>query len=302
MSANKLIVVTTPNGRVGSRVLRHLLERGEKVRVVSHSPSKLSADVREKCDVVEGSLDDVATLKRGFDGADAVFWCIPQSSEGNRWDDAQEYHHRYASAAAAALTGSSARVVAVSACRHGYQDNGIVAAFSAVEDTLNASKVTIRHLRCAFFMENILGWLPTIATQGAIYFNAPADEPLPMVCMADVAVKASQYLTDQSWKGQGHVALHGPAHVSMSEMADILSSGLQTPVRYIPIPDEALVDNLKKVGLSEGFARTYSRLLTREAIRAYDIEPRSAETTTPTTLAEWTRSTLLPAYNAFKRQ
>lgn len=121
-----MITVTTPNGRVGSHVLRLLLERGEAVRVVSHNPDKLAQSVRERCEVIAGSLDDVDTLKRGFDGAEAVFWCIPQSSKGNRWDDAHEYHNRFASAAAAALSGSGApRVVAASAGRHGFDDQGI---------------------------------------------------------------------------------------------------------------------------------------------------------------------------------
>ena len=105
--------------------------------------------MRERCEVIAGSLDDLDTLKRGFEGADAIFWCIPQSSEGNRWDDAHKYHQRFATAASSALQGSPARVVAVSAGRHGYDDHGIVAAFAAAEDTLNASGATVRHLRCA---------------------------------------------------------------------------------------------------------------------------------------------------------
>src|SRR5579883_2653782 len=104
-----MITVTTPNGRVGSRVLRHLLDANETVRVISYSPKKLSQETRGRCEIVEGSLRHADTLKRGFEGADAIFWCIPQSSEGNRWDDAREYHSAFAQAAAAALTGSAAR-------------------------------------------------------------------------------------------------------------------------------------------------------------------------------------------------
>lgn len=294
-----MITVTTPNGRVGSIVLERLLEYGEPVRVISQSPDKLAPSVRERCEVIAGSLDDADTLKRGFEGADAIFWCIPQSSEGNRWDDAHEYHQRFATAAATALQGSSARVVAASAGRHGYDDHGIIAAFAAVEDTLNASGATVRHLRSAFFMENLLEALPTLAAPGAVFFNGPGDVPLPMVCVADVAHKAAESILDYSWHGQGHVAVHGPAHISFNEMADVLSNVLATPIRYIPVPDQVLIENMTRLGLPEGFASAFARLLTKDALHAYDIEPRTPETTTQTTLRDWAGQTLLPSFKAF---
>ena len=50
-----------------------------------------------------------------------------------------------------------------------------------------------------------------------------------------------------------------------------------------------------RIGLPKGFALAFSRLLTKDALEAYAIEPRTPETTTPTTLREWASSTLLPA-------
>ena len=296
-----MITVTTPNGRTGSRVLSHLLERGETVRVISHDVDKLPQSIRDRCEVIAGSLDDADTLRRGFDGAEAVFWCIPQSREGNRWSDAHEYHQRFAQAAASALTGSDTRVVAISAGRHGYDDHGIVAAFSAVEDTLNASGAPIRHLRCAFFMENLLEALPTLAAPGAVFYNGPSDTPLPMVCIADAAGKAVEFITDRSWSGQGHLAVHGPAHLTFDEMAAVVSDVLGKPIQYIQVPDNVLIDNMKRVGLPDGFARAFARLLTKEALEAYAIEPRTPETTTATTLREWAGTALLPAFTAFSK-
>lgn len=295
-----MITVTTPNGRTGSHVLRSLLERGETVRVVSQQPDRLTKSVRDKCEVIAGSLDDARVLRRAFDGAESVFWCIPQSRPGNLWDDAHVYHQRFATAAAAALTRSGARVVAMSAGRHAYDDRAIVSAVAAAEDTLNASAVPIRHLRNAFFMENLLESLPTIAVPGAVFYNGPGDLPLPMVCIADAAAKAVQYLTDRSWRDQGHVAVHGPADVSFDAMATILSDVLEKPIRYVQVPDDVLIENIKRAGLPDGFARAYARLLTKDALEAYAMEPRTPETTTPTTLRDWATSTLLPAYLAYE--
>ena len=293
-----MIVVTTPNGRIGSLVSQQLLKRGEPVRVVSYSPDRLPPTLREHCEIVSGSLDDADTLRKGFAGAEAVFWCIPQSRPGNLWSDAHAYHQRFASAAAQALTGLNVRVVAASAGRHGYEDGAIVSAFTAVENTINTAGTPVRHLRSAYFMENLLQALPTIASPGAVFYNGPGDLPLPMVCIADVAARAVDLLTDRSWSGQGHVALHGPVDVSFDEMAGVLSEVLGMPIHYVQVPDDVVIDNLTRVGLPDGFARAYARLLTADALRAYSIEPRTAETTTPTTLAEWATTTLLPAYQA----
>ena len=297
-----MITVTTPNGRIGSLVLRHLLDRGESVRVVSHTSDSLPQDIRDRCEVVAGSLDDVATLKRGFDGAEAAFWCIPQTRAGNLWDDAHEYHHRFASAAAAALQGSNTRVVAASAGRHGYDDDGIVSAFAAVEDTVNGSGAQVRYLRSSYFMENLLEALPTLVNPGMVFYNGPGNVPLPMVCVADVATKAVELLVDRSWVGQGHVAIHGPAHVSFDEMAGVLSEVLGKRVGYMQVPDQVLIDNITRAGFPQGFAAAYSKLLTEKALRAYDIEPRTSETTTATSLHKWATTVLRPAYEAFQHE
>lgn len=222
----------------------------------------------------------------------------PATRPGNMWDDAHEYHQRFAVAAATALAGSNARVVAASAGRHGHDDGAIVAAVAAVERTINASGAAIRHLRSAYFMENLLEALPTLVAPGAVFYNGPGDLPLPMVCIADVAHKAVDLITDRSWHDQGHLAVHGPAHVSFDEMASVLSDVLATPIRYIQVPDAVLIDNLKRAGTSNGFAHAYARLLTREALQAYDLEPRTPETTTPTSLHDWATEVLRPAFTA----
>jgi uncharacterized protein YbjT (DUF2867 family) len=252
--------------------------------------------------VIAGSLDSVDTLKQALNGAESIFWCIPQSRPGNLWDDAHEYHNRFASAAAEALRGTGTRVIAASAGRNGYEDHGIVSAFSAVEATINATGAPVRHLRSAFFMENLLESLPTILTPGAIFYNGPGDLPLPMVCVADVAVKAVALLVDRSWTGQGHIAVHGPADVSFDEMAGVLSDVLGKTVRYVQVPDDVLIENLVRAGLPLGFAQAYARLLTKEALMAYGLEPRSAETTTTTTLREWASNTLLPAFRELEKR
>ena len=290
-----MITVTTPNGRVGSIVLRHLLDQGETVRVISYRPDCLPANVRDRCEVIAGSIGDTETMRRGLENADQLFWCIPQARRENPWSDAIAYHQRFTDAAASALEGSDVRVVTISTGRRGYEDGAILSAFTAMEHAIDQTGVPVRHLRAAFLMENLMGSLPTIARPGAVFLNGPGDLPLPMVCVADLAAKAVTVLTDPTWRGQGSVAVHGPAHVSFDEMAVILTHTLDRPVCYIAVPDAVLIDNLRQAGFPDGYAQAFAKLLTADALRAYDLEPRTPETTTPTTLAEWSATELRPS-------
>lgn len=72
-----MIVVTTPTGHIGSKVVRLLLEANEAVRVVVRDPAKLSPEVLAKVEVVQGSTDDEAVLYSAFEGAESVYWVVP---------------------------------------------------------------------------------------------------------------------------------------------------------------------------------------------------------------------------------
>jgi dihydroflavonol-4-reductase len=65
--------VTGATGFIGSHVARKLRERGDEVVALVRSPEK-SGQLRELgCELVEGSLSDEAAIRRGVEGADAVF-------------------------------------------------------------------------------------------------------------------------------------------------------------------------------------------------------------------------------------
>ena len=72
-----MIVITTPTGHIGSKVLESLLKTDEKLRVIARDPSKLSADVRAKVEVTQGSLDDPDVLSEAYRGADQLFYIVP---------------------------------------------------------------------------------------------------------------------------------------------------------------------------------------------------------------------------------
>jgi uncharacterized protein YbjT (DUF2867 family) len=51
-------------------------------------PAKLSADVRDRVEVVQGSHGDAQVVARAFDGADALFWLLPTDRQAASAGDA----------------------------------------------------------------------------------------------------------------------------------------------------------------------------------------------------------------------
>ena len=65
------ILVTGATGNVGRQVIKHLVQRGAKVRALVRDPAK--ADFPAGVDVVQGDLLDVDALRRAFDGVSTLF-------------------------------------------------------------------------------------------------------------------------------------------------------------------------------------------------------------------------------------
>ena len=71
------VVVSTPTGHVGSRVVQLLIQAGVRPTLLAHHPARLDPAVRERADVVEADVSDAATVLRATRDADALFWLSP---------------------------------------------------------------------------------------------------------------------------------------------------------------------------------------------------------------------------------
>jgi uncharacterized protein YbjT (DUF2867 family) len=72
-----MIVVTTPTGQIGQHVVRDLLAGDTAIRLIVRDAARLSPDVRERVQVVEGSHGEPQVIDRALDGAEALFWVAP---------------------------------------------------------------------------------------------------------------------------------------------------------------------------------------------------------------------------------
>ena len=122
-----------------------------------------------------------------------------------------------------------------------------------------------------------------------------ADRKLPTCATRDIAAVAARLLLDASWSGIGSVPVLGPEDLSHDEMAQIMSEVLGRPVRFQQIPGEAFKATLTGHGMSEAMAQGMVDMMAAKDNGLDNAEPRTPESTTPTTFREWCEEVLKPA-------
>jgi uncharacterized protein YbjT (DUF2867 family) len=291
-----MIVVTAPTGRIGHQVLGSLPGSGEPVRVIVRDPSRLPAGARARVQVVTGSHGDADVVDRAFEGADAVFWLVPPDP---RADSVEAAYVDFTRPACDAFKRHGVRrVVGVSALGRGTAvagHAGLVTASLAMDDLIIATGVSYRALTMPSFMENLLRQVESIRNEGVFSSPIAGDRKLPACATRDIATAAARLLLDHSWSGQGHVAVLGPEDLSFDDMAQTMSDVLGKPVRFQRIPGEAYKARLLERGMSEAMAQGSLDMLAAKDRGLDNAEPRTPESTTPTSFRQWCEEVLKPA-------
>lgn len=291
------ILVTTPTGNVGRRVVERLLEAGAPITVLARDPARLDPAVRERARVVAGDLTDPAALAESARGARALFLAIPPFPASADWAADQR---RVGEAAAAAIrTQGLERVVFLSSAGAQRDDLYAVSRLGEIERMLAAAAPHVAALRAGFFLENFLSAVPTIAADGTVYMSLPPDRPLAMVATRDVGDVAAALLLDDAWRGHQVRGVHGAADRTPAQVAAAFGRVLGRDVRYVRVPAEAMRQALLGAGMSAHVADEYPRLMDGLGALDFQAEPRTATSTTPTTVEAWAEAVLAPAVAGF---
>lgn len=292
-----MIVVTTPTGSIGSQLVQDLLEAGEPVRLVLRDPSRITAEIAGKAEVIAGSHGDAAVMQRALDGAESLFHVVPPSFTTN--DSDAYYLSMTQPAIDAAKAQGVRRIVTVSGVGRGVDVKaGPVSSSFKKDEAFERSGIDYRALWCPGFMENMLRQLVPLRQQGAFYQCGRGDVKMPFVATRDIAAAAAKLLTDRSWTGQGGVGVLGPEDLSLDEMAVILTEVLGKSIRFQAVPDEAYKAQLMSHGASEHFAAGLIEMHQAKDNGLDNTLRRDAENTSTTSFRQWCEEVLKPAYLA----
>jgi uncharacterized protein YbjT (DUF2867 family) len=285
------VLVTTPTGHVGRRVIARLAGRAE-IAVFVRDPARLSTP---NVIVHTGSLEDAAALTRAAAGAQAMLFIIPPNMTVTDWG---AWMHALASNAAQAIRANNvSRVVFLSSFGAQRPDLGPITLLGKEEDVLRTAAPNLTILRAGSFMENLLASVPTVRDAGTVYNVYAPDLVLPMIATHDIADVAAERLLDTSWSGQSIRGLQGPADISFTDVTRAIGTALGREVSYVQAPFEVAEGGMRAAGMSEDVVTGYGAMLRGLAKlgRRVAAEPRTPETTTPTTIDEFARKIFVPA-------
>jgi uncharacterized protein YbjT (DUF2867 family) len=289
------IAVTTPTGHVGKCVAERLLDYGGdlRVKVLGRRPAKMRPFINRGAEMGVGSQDDADYLTRETKDVDALFWVTPP---GYGSDNVRAYQNRVAKAAATAIRNNRIpRVVNLSSIGADVElGAGPISGLHDVEHLLDEAGSDIMHLRPGFFFENLLRQTEAIRNWGRISLPLSGTTRFPMIATRDIGHAAAEKLTNPAWIGHHVCELHGPADLCFNEVAQILTDALNRKIVYIKCDPQEMRQHLLEAAMSENVADSMLDMYAAvDSGKVKALQPRSAETATPTTLAEFAHDTLL---------
>ncbi len=294
-----MIVITTPTGDIGRQVLDRVLASvpgsGEGVRVIARDPSRLSPEVRDRVEVVQGSHGDGDVMTKALAGADCLFWLVPPPPF-TLAGGAERYYLDFTRPACREAASRGVRVVGVSTLGHGYQGRGgLLSAALAMDTLIGSTGAAYRALALPFFMENLLRQAQEIKEQGMFSMAHDAGRPLLTVATRDVAAAGAALLLDSSWNGQASVPVVGPDNLTPDSMASVISDALGRTVRYRQVPVAERRAVMLQRGASQAMAQDMAEMIEAQNDGIYDAESRDPGLASATSFSQWCEDTLKPA-------
>ena len=255
-----MILVTGATGNNGTEIVKRLVATTHvPVRAMVRNPDRASAIALPNVEVVEGDFNRPATLLSALVGVERAF-LLTNSSE---YAEAQQMAF-----IDAARQSGVAHIVKLS--QFGAEAHSPVRFLryhAAVEAALQASGIAYTLLRPNLFMQGLLNFRSTIATQNAFY-AAAGDAKVSVVDVRDIADVAVAALTEPEHEGKLY-EVTGPQALTHAEMAEALSKALGRQVAFVDIPPEAMRDALLGVGFpvwqADGLIEDYAHYRRGEA-------------------------------------
>ncbi|WP_067491685.1 NmrA family NAD(P)-binding protein [Actinomadura hibisca] len=285
------IVVTTPTGHVGSRVVRLLLQAGVRPRLLLRDPARLEEGTQPLVDAVTGDLTDPEYVRAGLKGARTVFWADPTPHTSA--DPIETSLRTAAPLFDAAQRGDVERVVFLSSVgaelRHGV---GHIDALGQIEEGLNSTGVDVTHLRCGYFFTNLLSEVDSLA-DGVLATSADPHQVMAWVDPRDIAEVVAARLLNDDWAGQHVQGVYGPENLTFARVAEILTDVLDRPIRLQTVSDDEVRAGMREAGLPDDAIEGIVGMIAGGRGRTPQ-PPRDLLSTTPTTLAAWAYEHLRP--------
>ena len=272
---SNVILVTGATGRQGGATAQELLARGHLVSAMTRKPGSEAA--RRLADlgatIVQGDLDDRASLDRALEGVWGVF------ALQNTWEAGVEREEEQGKRLAEAAKAAGVQHFVYSSVASAHRKTGIPHFENKwrIEETVRGldfpSHVIIRPV---FFMENLLGprFKPGIDA-GRLTVAIRPDTPLQMIAVEDIGKYTRLAFEPHDELNGREIDIAGDEK-TMPEAAEILSDELGRKVTFDPPPIEEVRKTSEDFAIMlEWFDRVGYDADIEGNARQFDIEPTS---------------------------
>lgn len=218
-------LITGATGDVGSRVVKHLLERSERPRVFVRDAQRARELFGDGVDAFVGDLSNRASLKVALEGVDA-FFLVNSGPEIPARDEA---------AAKAAKDAGVKHLVKLSSMDV-EQGLAIGAWHERGEAAIRAVGIPFTFVRPTGFMSNLLAWARSIRNEGVVR-SSTGEGGRAFIHSDDIAAVAVKAMATRQFEGQS-LPITGPDSLSFAEVTARIGSAIGRELSFEVISDE----------------------------------------------------------------
>jgi len=276
MASDRIVLITGATGKQGGAVARHLTGKGFAIRAMTRNADSPAAKALAAAgaDVVQGDLDDTASLEAALKGVWGAF------AVQNTWEAGVEGEEEQGKRFATAARKVGVQHFVYSSVGSAHRRTGIPHFDNKwrVEETIRGlgfpSRVIIRPV---FFMENLTS--PWFLNGDTLSAAMDPTTVLQMIAVDDIGKYGARAFTDAAALNGREIDLAGDA-LTMPGAAAVLSKSLGRTIEFLRVPIEDVRKNSLDFALMlEWFDRVGYDADIHGLVREFGI--------TPTTLAEW---------------
>jgi len=233
-----MILVAGGSGRLGTRVVQLLAERGRRVRVLTRDPARAHHLVDPLVEIVQGDIHDPVAVERAVAGASIVISAFhgfigtgANSPETVDWQGNQTLIR-------ASVAAGIERFILVSV--HGASSDHPMSLFRMkhrAEQALQASGLVSTIIRPTAYMETWVDLIgaPLLRTGKTRLFGRGAN-PINFVSVADVALHV-ELATNETGPSRV-ISVGGPENLTFQQLAETFANvaGVAGTIRRTPLP------------------------------------------------------------------
>jgi uncharacterized protein YbjT (DUF2867 family) len=274
-----MILVTGATGSNGTEILKLLAAQNVPVRAMVRQRDRAKDIAAPNVEIVEGDFDRPETLLDALSGVERAFLVTPSSD--------QVEMQQLAFVNAAKQNGVKQIVYLSQFDANVNSPVRFLRYHAAIEAAIQSSGMAYTFLRPNLFMQGILNFRSTIATQNAFY-AAAGDAKVSAVDVRDIAEVAVAALTQTGHEGKIY-NLTGSQALTHAQMAAHLSAAIDRQIAFVDVPPESmhkfLLDAKFPSWQADGLLEEYAHYRRNEAAEigsgvkeAIGKEPRNFET------------------------